>query len=98
MPAQNDISNWFTSIPYITRWWFGLSIIVPLMGRFGLLSAYYMVLLFNQLVFQFQVGLYTSIMPYAFMNPLLYTLINAPSFVCRFGGHLRRQCTSPYHQ
>lgn len=53
--AENDIGDWFRSIPLISRWWFMLSIIFPLLGRVGLLSPYYMILNFELVVYKFQI-------------------------------------------
>lgn len=52
---DSDIGDWFRSIPIITRWWFGLSIVFPLLGRIGLLNPYYMILDFSLVVYKFQV-------------------------------------------
>lgn len=40
----NEFSLWFNSIPFCTRYWFAGSIILPLLGRFGLVNAYSMFL------------------------------------------------------
>lgn len=37
-----EIKQWFMSIPIITRYWFGLSIAMPVLGRIGLLNPYHM--------------------------------------------------------
>lgn len=58
---DNDIGDWFRSIPLITRWWFVLSIIFPLLGRIGLISPYYMFLEFSLVFYKFQIWrLFTS--------------------------------------
>lgn len=60
--AENDIGDWFRGIPIVTRWWFVLSIVFPLLGRIGLLHPYYMILDFELVVYKFQVWrLITSI-------------------------------------
>ena len=53
---DNDIGDWFRSIPIISRWWFTLSIAFPLLGRIGLLHVYYMILNFQLVVYKFQVS------------------------------------------
>ena len=55
MDAQTDLSNWISSIPKITRWWFFAFFFVPLTTRLGLLDAMYMVLLPDLLFSKFQV-------------------------------------------
>ncbi|KAG1697395.1 Derlin-1 [Nymphon striatum] len=52
---MSDITDWFKSLPLITRWWFILSIVLPVLGRFGLLNPYYMVLLYEPIVYKFQI-------------------------------------------
>ena len=37
-----DIKQWFMSIPVITRYWFGLSFVIPVLGRIGLFNPYHM--------------------------------------------------------
>jgi len=60
--AENDIGDWFRGIPIVTRWWFVLSIVFPLLGRIGLLHPYYMLLDFDLVVYKFQIWrLITSI-------------------------------------
>merc|ERR1712142_641309 len=60
--AENDIGDWFRGIPIVTRWWFSLSIIFPLLGRIGLFHPYYMILDFELVAYKFQIWrLITSI-------------------------------------
>ena len=54
--AENDIGDWFRSIPLISKWWFSLSIVFPLLGRIGLLNPFYMILDFALVVYHFQVS------------------------------------------
>jgi len=35
---MSDFSDWYNSIPQITRYWFTCATVVPLLGRFGLIS------------------------------------------------------------
>jgi len=55
MPAGGDIQDWFKSLPIFTRYWFGLTIGFTLLGRFGLLSAQWLVLFWEPLVHRFHV-------------------------------------------
>ena len=55
--ADNSIADWFRSIPKITRWWFSLSVVFPLLAQFGLLDRLWQILLFEPLVYRFQVCL-----------------------------------------
>ena len=57
MPAENELGDWFRSIPVVTRWWFSLSIVFTLLGRFGLLNIMYMFLSFDLVAYKFQVNL-----------------------------------------
>lgn len=42
--ASNDLSNWFQSIPQVTRYWFAGSLALPLLGRFGLIQPMWCIL------------------------------------------------------
>lgn len=54
--AENDLGIWFRSIPIVTRWWFSLSIIFPLLGRLGLVNGMYMILDYYSITRRFQVS------------------------------------------
>lgn len=53
--AENELGVWFRSIPIVTRWWFSLSIIFPLLGRLGLINGMYMILDYASIVHRFQI-------------------------------------------
>ena len=55
MAEGNDFSAWYRSIPRVTRWWFTLCIAVPVLSRFGLLPGDYLILLFDEIFYRFQV-------------------------------------------
>lgn len=44
---SSDFSDWYKSVPQITRGWFTGSVVLPLIARFGLISPMYLVLLFQ---------------------------------------------------
>uniref|UniRef100_T1IJ07 Derlin n=1 Tax=Strigamia maritima TaxID=126957 RepID=T1IJ07_STRMM len=52
---MSEISNWFQSVPLLTRYWLGASIVFPVLGRLGLLNAMDMLLLYQPLVYRFQI-------------------------------------------
>ncbi len=52
--AMSDIQDWYRSIPQITRYWFTGTVVVPLAGRFGLFSPWWMVLEWTLLIHKFQ--------------------------------------------
>ena len=52
---MSDLGTWFSSIPLVTRYWFGGTIALTLLGKFGLVSPQYLVLLWDPLVYRFQV-------------------------------------------
>ena len=58
--ADDSIADWFRSIPKITRWWFSLSVVFPLLARFELLDGMWLILLFEPLLYRFQVCLMTG--------------------------------------
>ena len=53
--ASNDIGDWYRGIPQITKYWFTGSVVVPIAARFGLLSAHYLILVFELVFYKFQV-------------------------------------------
>ena len=53
---MSDIADWFKRLPFFTRWWLALTAGFSLFGRFGLLKAYYLVLLYEPFIKQFQVS------------------------------------------
>jgi len=52
---MSDIGTWFKNLPVITRWWFGLSVAIPVLARFGLLPPYYLYLINERLFYGFQI-------------------------------------------
>ena len=56
--ASNDIGDWYRGIPQISKYWFTGSVVVPLAARFGLLNPMYLILLFEPVIYKFQVGVY----------------------------------------
>lgn len=52
---MSDIGSWFQSLPFFTRYWFALSIAIPLLGRFGLLSPSYLILEYSAFIRHFQI-------------------------------------------
>lgn len=66
--AENDLGIWFRSIPIVTRWWFSLSIVFPLLGKLGLINGYYMILDYHSIVSRFQIWrLFTACVYYPVM-------------------------------
>lgn len=51
--SSSDFSDWYKSIPQITRYWFTGSVIVPLVARFGIVSAYSLLLQFEPFIYKF---------------------------------------------
>ena len=47
--------DWFNTLPFFTRYWFGLTIAFTLLGRFGILPAAWLILDWYPLIHQFQV-------------------------------------------
>ena len=52
---MEDVSNWFNSLPRFTRYWFGGTVGLSLLGRFGILNPRHLVLLYDLFVHNFQV-------------------------------------------
>ncbi|CAG2121510.1 unnamed protein product, partial [Medioppia subpectinata] len=41
---MSEVRDWFNRLPQFTRYWFGLSVALPIAGRIGLVSPYQMIL------------------------------------------------------
>ena len=54
--ASNDIGDWYRGIPQITKYWFTGSVIVPLIGRIGILAPQFFMLDFASIFYRFQVS------------------------------------------
>lgn len=50
-----DFKDWFNGIPFFTKWWLSLTLGFSLLGRFGLIKPYYMMLFFEPLFKECQV-------------------------------------------
>ncbi|GFO43476.1 derlin [Plakobranchus ocellatus] len=53
--ASNDIGDWYRGIPQITKYWFTGSIIVPLIGRIGILPPQFFILDFASVFYHFNI-------------------------------------------
>lgn len=51
---MSDLQDWYHSIPQITKYWFTGTVVLPLLGRFGLINPYYMVLEWTLFFSKFQ--------------------------------------------
>jgi len=52
---MGDVAIWFNSLPQFTRYWFGGTVAVSLLGRFGLLPIQYLILAYTPFIEQFQI-------------------------------------------
>lgn len=57
---MSDFSDWYNGIPQITRYWFTAATVVPLLGRFGLISAASMYLDWELFAHRFQVSAFNE--------------------------------------
>ena len=55
MPLGGDIQDWFNSLPFFTRYWFGGTVLFTLLGRFGILPASWLFLFWEPLWYKFQI-------------------------------------------
>lgn len=53
--APNELSDWYWGVPQLTRYWFTGSVVLPLIGRIGLVSPYSMVLMWDKLAYSFHI-------------------------------------------
>jgi len=50
-----DVSDWFRTLPKFTRYWFGGTVALSLLGRFGIISPYYFILRYQDLIYNYQI-------------------------------------------
>lgn len=46
---MTDIGDWFQTVPFFTRYWLAGTLGLSILGRFGLISPYYLILLYEPL-------------------------------------------------
>lgn len=52
---MDDVSTWFNSLPKFTRYWFGGTVALSLLGRFGILHPQYLILTYDLFINHFQI-------------------------------------------
>lgn len=57
---MSDLGTWFRSVPIVTRYWFAISVILPLLGRFGLIHPVWMYLDWDLVVYRFHVSSFSK--------------------------------------
>ncbi|XP_068200286.1 derlin-1 isoform X1 [Palaemon carinicauda] len=75
---MGDLGQWFQSIPPLTRTWFGATIGISLLARFGLLNPHWLILQYEPLMHNFQIWrALTSVFYYPLVPPYgFHFLIN----------------------
>ena len=53
--AGTDIQDWFRSLPFFTKYWFGGSVLFTLLGRFNLVNSYWLVLTWDTFITKYAV-------------------------------------------
>jgi Derlin-1 len=51
-----ELPDWFTSIPYFTKRWLALTVILTLAGRFGILNPFNFMLFYEPFIKKFEVS------------------------------------------
>jgi len=54
LEIMEDVSAWFRALPQFTRYWFGGTVALSLLGRFGIVSPYYLILEYHDVFHNFQ--------------------------------------------
>ncbi|XP_057671748.1 derlin-1 isoform X1 [Diorhabda carinulata] len=73
---MSDLGDWFRSIPVFTRYWFSGSIVFTLLGRFGIVNPYNLILLYEPLKKLQLWRLVTSVLYYPIQQAGFHYLIN----------------------
>ncbi|VDN25087.1 unnamed protein product [Cylicostephanus goldi] len=72
MPS--DLGTWFRTIPIVTRYWFALSVVIPLLGRFGLINPLWMYLDWDLFVHRFH-GICMAAGVYFLLEPMVLSVL-----------------------
>ena len=58
--AGTDIQDWFRSLPFFTKYWFGGSVLFTLLGRFSLVNPYWLILSWETFITKYELTIITS--------------------------------------
>lgn len=50
-----DIGDWFRGLPQFTKYWFGGTVALSLVARFGIISPFYLILQYQEIFHSYQV-------------------------------------------
>lgn len=59
---MSEFKDWWNSVPFFTRYWLSFTIGLSLLGRFGLLNMYYLMLDFPSIFYSFQVSILVNVL------------------------------------
>jgi len=71
---SGELQTWFNGLPTFTRYWFGLSVLFPIAGRFGLVPGQWVVLAWEPFFSRFQI--WRPLTALFFYKPSFHWLIN----------------------
>ena len=74
--------EWFNALPFLTRYWFGLTVVVTLSVNFGILSGYLIVWNWDMLKSQFQ--FWRILTPYCYAGPFDFDTLIAVYMLVQF--------------
>ncbi|XP_077283818.1 derlin 1 [Arctopsyche grandis] len=66
---MSDIKEWFGGLPLFTKYWLSFTLVLSLLGRFGILRPYYLVLLAEPLFYSCQIWRPLTAVLYYPINP-----------------------------
>ncbi|XKL60341.1 hypothetical protein PGB90_001357 [Kerria lacca] len=66
---MSDIGDWYKRIPFFTKWWLTLTVVLSLAGRIGLVQPYQMILLYSNVIHKFEIWRLISALFYYPVNP-----------------------------
>ena len=66
--AGTDIQDWFRSLPFFTKYWFGGSVLFTLLGRFNLVNPYWLVLTWDTFITKYEVTIPLFPRPNSFIS------------------------------
>ncbi|XP_043273957.1 derlin-1 [Venturia canescens] len=66
---MSDVRDWFNSLPIFTRYWLLLTAVHSLVGRFGIISPYSLILMYDRFIQNFEIWRAATSVFYYPLNP-----------------------------
>ncbi|RDD43037.1 Derlin-1 [Trichoplax sp. H2] len=70
MAGESDIGDWYKNIPFITKQWFTMSVILPMIGWLKIINPMYFLLIWSEVAYKFQIWRLLTALFFFPINPM----------------------------